>query len=121
ADAPLLAALAQVGAPRPAHDHDVDGVAARMHAQLAIAVERDRAQVALGEPVRGDRVEAGLADLLDRVRKLHVEEVRRVLESLQVVAEAEHRGPALGLVAADSLEDAGAVVEAVRADVDAGL
>ena len=62
------ALLAEVGAPRPAHDHDVDRVAARRDAELAVAEERDRAQVALGQAVGGDQLVARGAELLDRVR-----------------------------------------------------
>ena len=52
---------------------------------------------------------------------LHVEQARRVDQALHVVGEAEHRGAVRRLVAANALEDAGAVVQAVRADVDAGI
>jgi hypothetical protein len=38
-----------------------------------------------------------------------------------VVSEPEDGGAARGLVAADALEDAGAVVEPVRSDVDPGI
>ena len=41
----------------------------------------------------------------------------RALEALHVLGEAEDRGTVGGLVAADALEDAGAVVEGVRQDV----
>ena len=52
------ALLAEVGAPRPAHDHGLDRVAARRDAELAVAVERDRADVALGQPVGADQLVA---------------------------------------------------------------
>src|SRR5207244_170849 len=45
----------------------------------------------------------------------------RPVEPLDVVGEAEHRRPALGLVRADALEYPGAVMECVREDVDLGL
>ena len=88
ADPVLQAVLAEVGAPRPAHDHDVDGVPHRRHAELAVAEERDRAQVALGQAVRGDQLVAGLPQLLGRERQFHVQQPRRVVEALEVVARA---------------------------------
>ena len=42
----------------------------------------------------------------------------RVVQALEVVGQPEDRGALVGLVAADALEDTGAVVEPVRADVD---
>ena len=44
--------VAEVVPPRPAHDHDLDRVALRVHAELAVAVEGERAEVALGSPLR---------------------------------------------------------------------
>ena len=92
-----------------------------MHAELAVAVERDRADVALGQAVRAEQLVRRSPQLLDRVGELHVEKLRRVLEPDQMVAEAEDCRAARGVVAADALEDAGAVVEAVRADVHGGV
>src|SRR5437867_1683774 len=69
-DPAALALLAEVRRRRRAHDRDVDGVAARVHAELAVAVEGNRTQVALGEPGRGHELVAGGAKLLERVREL---------------------------------------------------
>ena len=60
-------------------------------AELAVAVERDRAQVALRQAVRADQLVARRAQLLDRVRQLHVEQPRRVVQALQVLGEPEDR------------------------------
>ncbi len=113
--------LAEVRRPRPAHDRDLDRVAARRDAELAVAVEGDRAQVALGQPVGTDHLVAGGAELVDGVGELHVEEARRVLQALHVVAEAEDGRALWRVVAADALEDARAVVQAVNADMDLGV
>ncbi len=118
ADARLQALLTEVRRPRPAHDHDLDRVAARGDTELAVAVERDRPQVALGQPVRADQLVARRLELLDAERDLHVEELRRVVEALKVLVQAEDRRPFRCLVAADPFEDAGAVVQPVHADVD---
>ncbi len=117
-DSEALAVLAEVRAPREADDHDVDGVADRRDAELAVAVERKRPQVARPDAVRGDQLVRRRADLLDRVREIHVQDPRRVLEADEVVGEAEHRRARGRVVAADALEHAGAVVEPVRGDVD---
>ena len=53
--------------------------------------------------------------------QVHVVELRRALEPVEVVEVAEDRRAALGLVAADALEYAGAVVQAVREHVDLGV
>ena len=83
--------VAEVVPPRPAHDHDLDRVALRVHAELAVAVERERADVALGQAVAADQLVRRRADLVDGVRQLHVEQLRRVLEPLQVLPAAGRR------------------------------
>src|SRR5689334_16745043 len=62
-----------------------------------------------------------LAQLLHRVGKVDVVELRRLLEPLEVVAVAEDRRAAIGLVGANPLEHTGAVMEAVGEDVDLGV
>src|SRR5439155_1130052 len=110
--------LAEVRAPRPAHDHGLDGVVARGDTQLAEAVERDRAHVALRQAVRGEELVRGGLELVDGERELHVQEASRVVQAPHVIGEAEHGRTLRRLVAADALEDARAVVEAVGADVN---
>jgi hypothetical protein len=58
-----------------------------------------------------------LADLVGRVRQLEVVHLGRLGEPLEVLLAAEDRRAALGLVAADPLEHARAVVESVGEDV----
>ena len=116
---PIVGVLVpEIVPPRPAHDHDLDRVALRVHAELAVAVERERADVALRQPVAADQLVRGGANLVDRERQLHVEELGRVVEPLQVLPEPEDGRAVRGLVAADALEDTRAVVEPVHADVD---
>ena len=117
-DALRLAVLTEIRAPREADDHDVDRVSHGRHAELAVAVERKRPEVAGRDPVDRDDLARCDAELLDRVREIHVEDPRRVLESHEMLVEAEDRRPLLRVVAADALEYAGAVVEPVRRDVD---
>ena len=48
-------------------------------------------------------------------------ELGRTQQAVDVLGVAEHGGPELGVVAADPLEHAGAVVQPVRQDVDLGV
>ena len=91
ADALLQAVLAQVRAPRPAHDHDLDGIARGRNSQLAVPVEGDWAQVALRQAVDADELVACRPQLLDAVRKIHVEKACRVLQALEMVCKAKDR------------------------------
>ena len=116
-----LAVLPEVRAPWEGENRHLDVVAACVDAELAVAVERDRPEVGLLEPVDGKRLVAGGPELLDRVRQIHVEELRGGLETPEVIAQPEDGGAPLGCVAADALEDAGAVVETVARDVDSSV
>ena len=58
ADAVLLALLAEVGAPRPDRDHDVDREVQREQAHLAVAAVGDRADVAAAQLVRAGSARA---------------------------------------------------------------
>ena len=119
ADALRHRVVAQVRAPRPAGDGDVDRAGQRVEPHLAVAVVRDRPDVAARESGRRDGVLGGLDDLLHRVGDVHPDDLRRVEQPHDVVGEAEHGRALRGLVGADPLEHAGAVVEGVREDVDA--
>ena len=117
----LLALVAEVGAPLPDGDHRLDVVLQRVEAHRPRAAEDQRADVAALEAVAADQLMGGLAQLLLRVREVHVVEPGRALEPVQMVVVAEDRGAALGLVGADALEHAGAVVEGVREHVHLGV
>ena len=110
--------LAEIRTPRPDRDHDIDRAVERVDAELAIAAEGDRPDVARAHLVGRERVVRGLPQLVGRVRELHVVDLRRALEARQVLAEPEDAGAAVGLVRADALEDPRAVVQRVREDVD---
>src|SRR6185437_5885282 len=64
--------------------------------------------------VLGDEAERRVPDLRPVERDRHVVELGRLEEAVDVVEVPEHRGADLGVVAADALEDARAVVEPVR-------
>jgi hypothetical protein len=63
----------------------------------------------------------GVAELAGRVPERQVVELRRVREPIEVLAVAEDRRPAVGVIAADALEDPCAVVEPVAEYVDLGV
>ena len=81
----LLALLAQVGAPRPDRDEHVDRRVEREEAHLAVAAEGDRADVAAAQLVRPDQLVRRLAQLLERVGQLHVVELGRAVQAVEVV------------------------------------
>ena len=82
------------------------------------APECDRTQVALRQPVRADEIPHCGLELVARVRQLHVEEPRRVLEPVDVLGQPEDGGAPRRLVRPDAFEDTRAVMQPVRADVN---
>src|SRR6185295_9157172 len=99
----------------------LDRVLAGGDAELPVAVERDRPEVALRQAFYPDQLEARLAQLLDAERELHVEQSCGVVQALQVIVQPEAGGALRGLVAADAFEHTRSVVQAVDADVDLGV
>jgi hypothetical protein len=87
------------------------------NAHLFRAVEGERTQVAGFEIVGADDFLLRFVQFLGRVGHLHLEDVGRTEQALGVLLQAENRRAALGLVGADALEDAHAVVQGVREDV----
>ncbi len=128
-DADVGAGVAgDVFAPGIVGDVDLDRAAEGVDAGFAVAAEGDGADVAGGDAVGFYGVDDGLAELLDGVAEGHAVDVAGVAEALHVLGEAEDGGGvrllvaagALG-VAADALEDGGAVVDDVGHDVDVGV
>ena len=113
--------VAEVGAPRPARDGHVHRARQRVEPHLAVAVVGDRADVADGEPGRphgsfvastNSSTEYGMS-----IIRIFAELRSRSMCSVS----RNTRRPAVGLVGADALEHAGAVVERVREHVDLGV
>ena len=121
AHAVALALLAEVGAPLPAGDRDVDRRLERVQPHLPVAAVDDRTDVAGAQAVARDQLERRSAQLLGAVGHRHVVELGRAQQPVDVLGVAEHRRPELGVVAAHAVEDAGAVVQAVREHVDLGV
>ena len=105
--------IAEVRAPRPARDRDVDLARQSVEAHLAVAVVDDRPDVAGAQSRRADGVFRRLHDLVDGVGDLHHHDLRRVEQAHDVLGETEDGRPAVGLVRADALEDPSAVVQRV--------
>ena len=118
AHAVALALLAEVGGPLPGGDRHVDRRVEREEPHRPVAAEDDRADVAGAEVVAADELERGLAQLLALERDRHVVELGRLEEAVEMIGVAEDGRADLGVVAAHALEDAGAVVQAVREYVD---
>src|SRR5262249_16851475 len=114
------ALLAEVGAPGPGGDDDVD-IALRVEPQFAVTAERDRPDVGRFDPIAAQQVMGGGADVLGRVGHRQVVELGRSRQPGEVVGVAEDGRAAGGLVAPDALENAGSVVQSVREDVDLGV
>src|SRR4029077_12003462 len=109
----------EILAPLPGADHDVDRALRRVDAEGVVAAIDDRAQVAVLKFIRGDDVGACLLELLGRNGDVHPIDAAAVVESPDVVAEAENRRALiLGVVAANALEEAGTVVDDVSEGVD---
>ena len=95
------------------------GLLRRVDAHRAVADEDDRPQVALFELVRAKHLDARRHHLLARELALHERQLAAVEEALDVLLQAEDVALAVGaLVGANALEDADAVVERVREEVD---
>src|SRR5439155_13005528 len=118
AHAVVLTLLAEVRSPLPDGDADVHRRVEREQTHRPVATEHERADVALAHAVLRDQVERRLPDLLAVEGDRHVVELGRLEEPVDVVGVAEDRRADLGVVAADALEDARAVVQAVREYVD---
>ncbi len=112
---------AEVRAPWPARDRDLDLARQRVQPHLAVAVVRDRPDVARRQPGGAHGVLRRLHQLVDGVRDLHHHDGGRVEEARDVLGQPEDGRALLGLVGADPFEDARAVVQRVRQYVNLRL
>jgi len=115
------ALLAEVGAPGPDGDGDVDGARQGVEAHLAVAQVDQRADIAGVDVVDPDGLLGGLDDLLHGERRLDHQHLGRLQEAADVVGQPEDGRSGGGGVGPDALEDSGAVVERVGEDVDLGV
>ena len=98
-------------------DHLRIAGAVGIEAQRAGAAGDDQADVAVLDAVGRERVVDGLGHRLARHRNFEPDGLGRVPEPIEVLVEAED----LAAVAADALEDAVAVEQAVIVDADLGV
>ena len=109
----LLALLAEVRAPRPHGDHDLDRGVERVQPHLAVAAERERPDVALAQLVGGDQLVRGRAQLLKAVGDRHVVQLGRLEQPLKVIVVTEDGRALRRVVRPLALEHAGSVVQSV--------
>jgi hypothetical protein len=110
--------IPQVGPPRPAGDGNVHLQADGRQAHFAVSVVRDRAHVTAVKAGRCHRLFGGGHQLVLAVGHRHHEDVRRTLETGDVIGQAENARPVRGRIGPNTLEHAGAVVEGVGEHVD---
>src|SRR5204862_1806851 len=120
-DAQALSLLAEIGAPRPHRDCDLNGGALRVEPELTIASEGDRPDVTAAEAIAADQLVRSLAKLIHRERKIEVVELGRLGQPLEVLAMSEDARPALGLVGANPLKHPRPVVKPMAEYVDLGV
>ena len=113
ADTLLQGLGAEVGAPGPGGDGDVHRRAFRGNAHFLRAVERDRAQVAFSELVRAHHFFVRFDERVLAVGDFHHVDVRRVVQAVDMLVQAEHGGAAHGVVGAYALEYREAIVQRV--------
>src|ERR1019366_8510097 len=101
---------AEIGAPFPAGDVNLDGTLQRVHANVAIAAQGDGPEIAGAHLIDANDFGGGGAELLNRVGIVHAIDVAGVHQALHVFAQTEDRGALLGFVAADAFKDRGAII-----------
>src|SRR3954451_21046282 len=121
ADAALHAFLAQVGAPGPGRDHQVDLVAFGAHAQFLRADPRQRADVAAFQLVGAHDLLLRLVHLLLGEGHLHAQDLGAVEQAIGVFLQAEDGRAVDRVVGTYALEDAAAVMQRVGEHVDLGV
>ena len=121
ADAALHAVFAQVGAPGPGGDHQVNLVALGADAQLFRADPGERADVAAFEFVLAHHGALRVHHFLLREGNLHAQNLGAVEQALGVLFQAEDRRALRRLVSAHAFKGAAAVVQGVGQHVDLGV
>jgi len=117
-DAVFERAGAEVRAPGPAGEIDLDRAVEWHHAGGAVAAQNHRAQVTRVEPVLVDELTTRGDELVDGVLELHAVDAARVGEPLEVILEAEDRRAARRGIAADALERRRSELKRMTEDVN---
>src|SRR5262245_17711739 len=117
-DALVNRLLAEIFAPDPARDVDLDRVVERVDAEPAVAADDNRAQITLLESVDSHDFQAGLDQLIDRIFELRAVDFAGIVQPLDVLAQSEDGRPLRRRVAANAFEQRRAVMDHMRHDVD---
>jgi len=120
-NAALHAFFAEVGAPGPGGNHEVDRVAFGADAELFVANPGQGAQVAGLQLVVAHDGALRFVDLLLREGDGHAQDFGAVEQALGVLLQAEDGGAFVGFVGAHAFEGAAAVVQRVAEHVDFGV
>ena len=113
--------LAQIRVPRPRGDGDADGIRLRRKPQCVRAVKSERADIGGIEVVNPHDFALRGFDLRARKRNLHRANVGGIEKTPRVIRQAKNRRAARGRIGAHTLENAGAVMQPVRQDMDFGI
>ena len=105
-------------APGEVGDVNLDGRALGADADFAVAAEHDGADVAGRNTIGFNDIDHGCAKLFEVEGDLHAVDFGGVEQALHVLGETEDGGALRLSVAADALEDAGAVMDDVAQDVE---
>ncbi|CAB4816632.1 unannotated protein [freshwater metagenome] len=108
----------EVRAPWPASNRNIDRARKRVQPHFAVAVIGDRADVGRRKPRRFDDVLCGLDQLIDAIWHVHAQDLRRVVQALDVFGKPEYRRTLWGFIRANSFEDAHSVMKGVGENVD---
>ena len=115
------ALVSEVGPPRPSGDRDVNAARQRVKAHLSVPEVHQRPDIARLVSVDPHGVQSGSDQVVDVVRNVEEEDLGRPEQTLDVLAQAEHGRPPIGLVGADALEHTVAVVQRVGEHVNGGI
>jgi hypothetical protein len=110
--------LAEVFAPDPARDVDLDRVVQRVDAERAVAAKDHRTQVALLEPVDAHDIKAGFDQFINRIFELRAVDFAGIMQPLNVFTKTEDCRPLRGRITANAFEQRRAVMNHMRHDVD---
>jgi len=102
---------AKVGSPGPASHINVDRGAERIDADFAVTAKNDGLDVAGVEFVQAHNFGGGVAEIVDRVGKIHPIDLGGVDQALHMLAQPEDGRALLGFVAANAFKDRGAVAD----------
>jgi hypothetical protein len=94
---------------------------AGIQTHLPVPPEYEGPDVARTKSVAPDQLTSRLGELVDGIRNLHVVELCRALETLEMLSVPEHGRTLVSVVAPDALEDTCSVVKGMAQHVHLGV